>query len=180
MRTSSNATSSRTARCSASYRAAEIAEERRQACLASALDFVSESTFSHPSKLSLIDDAIAAEFRVVLYHVNVRSADLSVKRVASRMQEGGHDVPEDKIRERYLRNRALIGQAMLKVDVGLVYDNSRLNAPPTRVIDFANGSVIWVAEHVPDWARELYATQLDTFEASHRKALAASVKPRVR
>lgn len=72
----------------ASYRAAEIAEERRQACLFEGCDFVSESTFSHPSKLALIREARAAGFRIVMYHVNVQNADLSVLRVDDRTREG--------------------------------------------------------------------------------------------
>ena len=94
----------------ASYKAAEIAESRRRAHLAEGKSFVSELTFSHESKLALIQEAKDAGFRVVMYHVNVRSADLSVRRVALRTKEGGHNVPENKIRERYVRNQSLIGE----------------------------------------------------------------------
>jgi len=92
----------------AAYKAADIAESRRRQCIAEGRSFVTESTFSHPSKLDLVDAARAAGFRVVMFHVSLRSADLSVLRVASRTREGGHDVPEDKIRERYQRNQALL------------------------------------------------------------------------
>lgn len=159
----------------ASYRAAEIAEQRRQACLAGGLDFVSESTFSHPSKLVLIEEARASGFRIVMYHVNIRSADLSVSRVAQRTQEGGHDVPEDKIRERYERNKALIRAAVLKADDAFVYDNSALNERPARAIDFRQGKVVRIAERVPAWARELYAKELERFSPARLDAPAASL-----
>src|SRR5688572_4179953 len=133
----------------ASYKAAEIAESRRRDCLAKRCDFVSESTFSHPSKLALMDEARVAGFRVVMYHVNVLSADLSVTRVARRTEEGGHDVPEDKIRERYVRNQALIKEAILKADIAFVYDNSALNKPAERAIDFKRGTVVRIADRVP-------------------------------
>lgn len=140
----------------ASYKAAKIAEERRQAHLKNNESFVSESTFSHPSKLQLIDEVKAAGFRVVLYHVNVRSANLAVARVAARVKEGGHNVPENKIRARYERNQALIRQAALKSDKAFVYDNSALNKPPVLAISFINGRVERMSENAPAWARKLY------------------------
>lgn len=147
----------------ASYKAAEIAEDRRRQALANKTDFVSESTFSHPSKLTLIDDAKAAGFRVVLYHVNLRNPNLSVNRVKARFKNGGHNVPEDKIRERFERNKPLIRQAMLQADRAFVYDNSQFGVSPTRCITFKNGKVIEVNGDIPAWARDLYATELQAF-----------------
>jgi predicted ABC-type ATPase len=142
------------------YKAAEIAEERRRDHLASRKSFVSESTFSHPSKLELLADAAAVGFRVVLYHVNVRTADLSVARVARRVRQGGHDVPEDKVRERYERNQALIRKAALQADRTFIYDNSIIGKPPRLLIELRAGNVHRVAENIPEWARTLYSKEL--------------------
>jgi predicted ABC-type ATPase len=158
----------------ASYKAADIAEARRREHLAKGRDFVSESTFSHASKLSLIREAKEAGFRVVLYHVNVRSADLSVARVARRTAEGGHNVPENKIRERYVRNQALIKAAVLDADRAFVYDNSRLNKPPEIAIKFKLGKVVQVSDRVPAWVRELYADELAIFSPARLNPAAAS------
>lgn len=147
----------------ASYKAAKIAGQRRQEYLVNKKSFVSESTFSHESKLHLIDEAKNAGFRVILYHINVRSSELSVKRVASRVENGGHDVPEDKIRARYERNKALIKSAMGKADNGVVYDNSALNRPPKWAILFEEGRVTKISGSIPIWARELYKDELKTY-----------------
>ena len=144
----------------AAYRAAAIAESRRRQALEKGISFVSESTFSHPSKLALIRDAQAAGFRVVVYHINVRRPELSVSRVAQRVDEGGHDVPEDKIRERFERNQPLIREAVLLADHAFVYDNSGLNMPARRLIAFTRGRVTAVSEDLPDWARALYGPEL--------------------
>lgn len=144
----------------ASYRAAEIAEQRRRECLAKGISFVSESTFSHPSKLTLIDDAKAAGFRVVIYHVHVLSPELSVARVAERTQEGGHDVPEHKIRDRYQRNPELIRQAVLRADRAFVYDNSALNEAPIPALSFKDGKVTRSAARLPAWVKALYAAEI--------------------
>lgn len=158
----------------ASYKAAEIAEERRRAHLANKTSFVTESTFSHPSKLELLQDAKDHGFRVVVYHVNVRSPELSVKRVGSRFREGGHDVPEDKIRERYARNPALIRQAILLADRGFVYDNSALGKPPELAVAFRSGEVVYASNAVPAWARELYAEEMKLLSPARLNPAAAS------
>jgi pimeloyl-ACP methyl ester carboxylesterase len=74
----------------ASYEAAEVASSRRTDYLARRRDFVTETVFSHPSKLELIDDARNRGFTVIVMHVGVETPDLSVARVGSRVEEGGH------------------------------------------------------------------------------------------
>lgn len=85
----------------ASYRAAEIAAERRVILLEARKSFATETVFSHPSKLDIIRDAQGYGYIVIVMHVGVDHPDLSVSRVRARTDEGGHDVPEQKIRDRY-------------------------------------------------------------------------------
>ena len=117
----------RDASMQASYRAAEIAAKRRTSLLEARTNFVTETVFSHPSKLEIITEAKARGYMVIVMHVGVDSPNLSVARVRGRTSEGGHDVPEDKIRSRYDRGQPLIRQAVLRADRGMVFDNSRLN-----------------------------------------------------
>src|SRR5690606_5325312 len=112
--------------------------------------------FSHPSKLDLLGDARAAGFRIVLFHLNLSSADLAVARVKARKAEGGHDVPEDKIRQRYERNQALIRKAALLADRAQVFDSSALNERPRILLELANGQVVSRAEDAPEWFERLY------------------------
>lgn len=137
-----------------------LAEERRAQLLAARQDLVTESTFSHPSKLELIRDAKAAGYRLAVYHVNVDSADLAVSRVRGRQAHGGHPVAEDRIRGRYERNPALIRQAVHLADWAFVFDNSAVGARPRRIIAFANGRVLRVAPPLPAWAQALYGPDL--------------------
>lgn len=128
----------------AAYKAAEIAATRRDVCLAEGESFATEKVFSHPSKLDLVRRAKRAGFAVYLYHVGVETADLSVERVAARMREGGHAVPERKVRERFDRNGPIIREAMRICDRTNVFDNSRFNAPPERIIAFSSGRPVFV------------------------------------
>jgi predicted ABC-type ATPase len=154
----------------------DAAEQRRRELMAGKNSFVTESTFSHPSKLDLLRDARAQGYEIRVYHVNVRSPELSVARVASRVERGGHPVPEEKIRERYERNQALIRDAVRMADRARVFDNSRLNEPHRIAIDFRAGQAVRVGEFVPSWARQLYADDLARFAPDRVNAPAASFK----
>jgi predicted ABC-type ATPase len=152
----------------------ELAEERRAAAMAERKSFVTESTFSHPSKLDLIREAQDLGFKVQVYHVNVRSAEVSIDRVQHRVTQGGHDVPEDRIRGRYERNKELIKDAVLMADRGQVFDNSVKDRKPELAIMFERGQLVYASERMPTWAREIYASQLERFSASRLNAPAAS------
>lgn len=151
-----------------------LANERRATLLAARADFITESTFSHESKLELIRDAKAVGYRVQLYHVNVRSPDISVARVEGRVNSGGHDVPENKIRERYARNQPLIRQAAIEADSAYVFDNSRQDKPPRLAIGLDRGRVSMVGENVPSWAMKLYSAELQKYPKERLNPLAAS------
>ena len=140
----------------ASYRAAEIAEQRRRDHMASGQSFVMETVFSHPSKLELLQDARIQSYRIIVFHLVLASADLAVARVAARIDEGGHPVPESKIRQRFDRNAPLIRQAALLADRAMIFDASALNERPVMLLELAQGQVARRAGEVPDWFEGLY------------------------
>lgn len=150
----------RDASMQASYRAAAIASERRSKLLDARKSFATETVFSHPSKLNIIADAKARGYIVIVMHVGVDDPDLSVARVRGRTEEGGHDVPEEKIRARYDRGLPLIRQAVLRADRGMVFDNSTLNEPPRLVLAFASGRLTQAEPILPDWVLCGYAEDL--------------------
>ena len=131
-----------------SYDAAEVAASRRSALTESRLSFVTETVFSHESKLELVQSAVKAGHLVTLHVVMVPEL-LAVARVANRVGVGGHAVPEDKIRQRYTRLWPLVASAIGVVDNANVYDNSRAGRPFRIVATFEHGSVVGK----PDWPR---------------------------
>ena len=79
---------------------------------------------SHPSKLEFMRKAREKGFRIYLYYVSTSSPEINVGRVATRVQRGGHDVPEDKIRSRYYRSLEQLHKAILLSDRAYIFDNS--------------------------------------------------------
>jgi predicted ABC-type ATPase len=133
------------------YEAAQVAAETRAYLIAGGRSFIAETVFSHPSKLDLLRSAQEAGYQVVL-HVMLVPVELAVRRVAYRVQAGGHDVPEHKIRERYARLWPLVARAISLADRAVVYDNSR-RAGPVKIADFFAGLPMGAATW-PEWAPE--------------------------
>jgi predicted ABC-type ATPase len=100
------------------------ADTRRATLIAQGQDFVSETVFSHASKLQLIASAQAAGYAVVLLVVCVDEPQTLVQRVAQRVREGGHSVPPERVLARYPRTLANLQKAVRLADIAMLYDTS--------------------------------------------------------
>ena len=102
--------------------ARDWADNRREVLLNAKTSFVSETVFSHDSKLALITQAQAMGFEVILYVVSVDDPQRLLARVSQRVREGGHHVPADRILQRYPRTMANLKKAVRLADLAFVYD----------------------------------------------------------
>lgn len=98
------------------------------------LSFAFETVFSHKqqnpdgtysSKIDLIRNLQKNGYAVILIFVGLASVELSILRVLTRRQSGGHDVPQAKLRQRFPRTQELIREASTVADLTLMFDNSR-------------------------------------------------------
>lgn len=128
------------------YDAARLAAQEREVHLSARRSYVTETVFSHPSKLDLLQVAKAAGYLVYL-HVILIPEQLAVQRVTVRVEVGGHAVPEEKIRGRYGRLWALIREAIPVADEAVIYDNSRAANPFRPVAHYLHGR----SPSVPNW-----------------------------
>ena len=111
-----------------SYAAAEIAASTRTALIDARLDFCTETVFSHPSKIDLVDQAVLAGYDVIL-HVVMIPVELSAERVRVRVAGGGHAVPAEKIATRYARVWPNIAAAVARCRRTVFYDNAGDTGP---------------------------------------------------
>jgi hypothetical protein len=67
----------------------------------------------------------AQGYRVTLYFLSLPTVEIALSRVAERVRQGGHDVPEDVVRRRFVSGRENF-ETLYKpiVDKWLLYDNS--------------------------------------------------------
>jgi predicted ABC-type ATPase len=130
------------------YDASRMAAERRDELLAARTSFVTETVFSHASKVDLVKAAAEAGY-IVTMHVVLVPEDLAVARVTNRVDNGGHAVPEVKVRARYARLWALVAEAIALADEAAVYDNASASEPFRAVATFDRG----IAVSRPAWPR---------------------------
>lgn len=130
------------------------ADAEREAHLASGRAFVTETVFSHPSKLALIRQAQAEGFEVALYVVCLDDPRRLLQRVKQRVREGGHDVPSQKILERYPRTVAHLGKAVHMANLSMLFDAEETDqdGPVLLASVFAGTPQLHVAR-LPRWAR---------------------------
>jgi predicted ABC-type ATPase len=131
------------------YQASRAAADRRRQMLAAGESFITETVFSHHSKVALVTQAVAFGYLVNL-HVILIPADLAVQRVAERVRRGGHDVPEEKIQSRYARLLKLVVDARALADRTTFYDNSLAKAPFRVIATYERGRLVGKANW-PAW-----------------------------
>jgi predicted ABC-type ATPase len=137
------------------YEAARLAGVRRDELIAARASFATETVFSHESKVELVRAAVEAGYLVTL-HVVVVPVDTAVARVDNRVENGGHSVPEIKVRERYGRLFAHVVNAIGLAEHALVYDNTTAATPFRPIAEFERGALLWSGW--PSWAPEELAT----------------------
>jgi predicted ABC-type ATPase len=123
------------------YEASRLAAAERSRLLGARTSFVTETVFSHPSKVELVRRAAAYGYLVNL-HVILVPVELSVARVSERVRRGGHAVPGDKIRQRHARVWALVARAVDDADRTVFYDNSRAARPFREVARYEAGRLV--------------------------------------
>lgn len=134
------------------YDAARLAADDRAQRIAARESFATETVFSHESKVTLLREAEQAGYRVVL-HIVLIPEELAVARVMDRVANGGHDVPEDKVRTRFDRLWRHLRDGIAVVDEAYVYDNTKAAEPFRRVASFINGQVVGSPQW-PAWTPE--------------------------
>jgi predicted ABC-type ATPase len=90
--------------------------------------FSIETTLSSRSYAQLVHRAHDAGYKVTLIYFWLNSPELAISRVRQRVKEGGHNIPEDVIRRRYVSGiHNLFNIYMTSVDYWLIADNSQKN-----------------------------------------------------
>lgn len=109
----------------AAVRAARLMLEMIADCLKRGESFAIETTLSGRTYARMIPQWKQAGYQVALFFLELPSEDLAVARVADRVAQGGHDIPEPVIRRRFHAGIANF-HALYKplVDAWRLYDNS--------------------------------------------------------
>jgi len=83
-----------------------------------------ETVFSHISKVQFMQQANKLGYKVYLYFVTTSDPEINVDRVKLRVASNGHNVAEDRIRDRYTKSLNLMYDAAQQAYQAYFYDNS--------------------------------------------------------
>lgn len=155
-----------------SIRAQKETERQIYAIISSGLSLAWETVFSHESRLEIMEYAKKKGYTIHLIYITTKDPDINVARVRARVYQGGHDVPEEKIRARYGRSISFLPQMILASDEVQIYDNSYENMDPQLLFqkilpgnnDFGPQMIAWNIDdnEITEWVMEYVIYPLET------------------
>jgi predicted ABC-type ATPase len=139
------------------YAAARVADAVRQELVRQRESFVFETVFSDPAgeKLAFLKSAAQAGYNTILCFIGTAEPEVSEQRVAMRVSQGGHDVPAEKLVQRYPRILANLKAALRELPNVWVFDNNDLRTPYRPVAIFESGHLVKLERPVPRWLTPL-------------------------
>jgi len=121
--------------------------------------FTIETVMSHSSKLDFIRLAKSLDYRIYLYFVSLEDPIMNIARVEARVRQGGHDVPTDKIVDRYERTMNFLLDAIKLVDRAYLFDNSSTHPKLFATSQHDEISLI-NSDYVPGWFQKYVIDKL--------------------
>jgi predicted ABC-type ATPase len=113
-----------------------------------------ETVLSTGKYRKLIRHARGRGFEIRLIYVLLKSADLQRERIRLRVEEGGHFVPDEKVRSRRLRSFRQIRWFCMHADRAYFFDNS--TGDPELIATREQGTILVLRNRIPaDLARIL-------------------------
>lgn len=114
------------------FQAGRIMLQRIEELLPQKVDFAIETTLATRSYVQLVHRAQALGYKVHLIFFFLENEEQAIQRVAQRVRNGGHNIPEEDIRRRFKRGiYNLINLYMPICDSVLVYNNVQT---PARLV----------------------------------------------
>ena len=143
---------------------------RLESAIADGRSFAFETTLGGTTLSDKLKDA-SASHDVLVWFCGLDSPELHLERIRARVAAGGHDIPEQKVRERYVSSLANLIGLMPHLVRLRVFDNSVSVAAgsnlvmPTLVLEMAFAKTIWPVERkdlrrTPAWAKPLVEAAL--------------------
>lgn len=138
-----------------SVSAGKEALNRVRHCINQQKSFIVESTISGNVYLQYLQKAKQAGFRTILVYIALPNVGKSIERVRDRVKKGGHDIPVEDIKRRYIKSFKNLRKHIDHADIAYIYNNGEHY---NRVANFRNGE-IYKQFNIPDWIREYLEIQ---------------------
>jgi len=102
------------------------------------VDFAFETTLSGKSYASLLKELKSLGYGIHIFFLWIPSPDLAIARIKDRVADGGHHVPADDVRRRFIRGvNNFFGLYEPLADSWMIFDNSK--GKPVLIAKRKNG-----------------------------------------
>ena len=129
-----------------SYLSAFIADFIREKMIQKKNSFTFETVMSHISKVNFLKKAKDKNYRCYLYYICTDDYSINLDRINNRVEKGGHNVDENKTRERYFRSLEYLHNAIQKSDRAFIFDNSKEHI---QIAEVTNGTELVLKVDIP-------------------------------
>jgi predicted ABC-type ATPase len=100
-----------------------------------------ETVLSTDKYCPIVERVLASRGYVRLIYIGLRTPELAVERVRRRVGQGGHDVPVEKIRQRWHKSLERLPWFLAHADSAWIFDNSGSDpeTPPLLIAECSQG-----------------------------------------
>jgi predicted ABC-type ATPase len=116
-------------------------------------NFMIESNLAKIADFEWIEKMKAVSYEVILYFLSTNNVEENIARVKRRVSEGGHDIPDHIVRDRYR-----LGQIYLKSHLQIfkeVYLPDNTEATVKHIVHLVNGKIEIEIPQCPEWINEI-------------------------
>lgn len=147
--------------------------EHLQAAIDTGTDYTCETTLGGRTVTGLLLEAAAAGLEVCVWYYGLDNPGLHLQRRHSRVAHGGHDIPSDRVRERYTSSQQNLIRLLPHLHRLVAYDDSIDANPatghlrtPGKVLEWQAGTLRYPRtpaqlRRTPEWAQALVAYAFD-------------------
>ncbi|MCG9874541.1 MAG: zeta toxin [Leptospiraceae bacterium] len=133
-----------------SYVSSDIAEFFRTKLVNMELDFLFETVMSDISKIHYLETAELNGFHNYLYFFCTDDVEININRVAIRVEQNGHSVDPDKIRNRYYKSLGNLKNALRHTYRAYFFDNS--GETSQLIAEYFNNQISVISDqNTPNW-----------------------------
>jgi predicted ABC-type ATPase len=147
----------------------QIGKSLLEQAIAHGRDYRFETTLGGRTIAQMLDQAARSSHRLHVWFCGLASPDLHLQRVRSRVAHGGHDIPEEKISERWDSSRENLIRLLPSIHHLRVYDNSTEADPasgqapcPRLLLEMKVRKITAPADlsNAPEWAQPIIAAAI--------------------
>ncbi|MGC9453174.1 MAG: zeta toxin family protein [Oceanipulchritudo sp.] len=153
----------------------QIGKSLLESAIADGRDYRFETTLGGNTIRNLLEQATQAGHEVNVWFCGLSSPELHIKRVQTRASRGGHDIPIEKIHQRWRSSRENLIRLLPHIHHLRLYDNSYEADPvagerprPVLLLEMQEGKITAPADlsGAPDWAQPIIAAAIILHQAS--------------